>query len=176
MFRLKHKHTNNKIDKFPPANAARLLAQQSLARALFGAIAVAMLLCWGWAVMSFTSGRVYPWATILMGGLIGIATQRFGRGLSWRFPVIAAVVAGLAAYAGNLMIGVLQTGQYIGAHPVQVIAGLSSDTFDYFFKNTISPITHIYAFCAAGVAAFFANRRLNRRQVLALRTLAKEQE
>jgi hypothetical protein len=107
--------------------------------------------------------------------LVGIAMQRFGRGLDWRFPLSAGLVAGVAAYAGNLMIGILETGRYIEAQPLQVVSGLSVDTIRYFFRNTINPIDHIYAFCSAGIAAFFALRRLNRREVLALRTYKKEE-
>ena len=100
--------------------------------------------------------------------------QRFGRGLDWRFPVMAAAIAVLAAYAGNLLIGVLETGRYIEAEPIRVLGGLSADTMRNFFRNTIGPIDHIYAFCAAGVAAFFANRRLKRHEVLGLRTMDKQ--
>jgi hypothetical protein len=108
---------------------------------------------------------------VLIGAGIGIAMQRFGKGLDWRFPVLAVAVAGIAAYAGNLMIGVLETGRYIEEAPIRVVGGLSTDTIRYFFRNTISPVDHIYAFCACGVAAFFANRRLKRHEVLGLRTV-----
>ena len=70
--------------------------------------------------------RLFPWFTILMGILIGLAMQRFGRGLDWRFPLMAVVIAGMAAYFGNLMIGVLETGRYIEAKPLEVLKGLSS--------------------------------------------------
>ena len=112
-----------------------------------------------------------PWFSVLIGALIGIAMQRLGRGLDWRFPVMAAVVAGLAAYAGNLIIGVFETGRYIEAAPISVVGGLSTDTMRVFFRNTISPIDHIYAFSACGISAFFANRRLKRHEVLGLRTM-----
>ena len=56
----------------------------------------------------------------------------------------------------NLMIGVLETARYIESDTVSVLAGLSSDTMRNFFRNTISPIDHIYAFSACGVAAFNA--------------------
>jgi hypothetical protein len=114
--------------------------------------------------------------TILIGALIGLAVQRFGRGLDWRFPIIAVVIAGIAAYAGNLMIGVLETGRYIEAETIRVIGGLSLDTLRNFFRNTINPIDHIYAFSACGVAAFFANRRLKRHEVLGIRTIGKEMQ
>jgi hypothetical protein len=108
----------------------------------------------------------------LLGALIGLAVQRFGRGLDWRFPLLAAVLACITAYLGNLTIGVVETGRYIEASPLRVFAGLSPDTMHNFFGTTIGPVDHIYAFCAAGVAAFLANRRLNRQEVLAVRTNA----
>lgn len=172
MFRLKQKHSQRASEKRPPADGRRLLAEQSVVRGLAGSIAVGLLLCWLWAVFSTTTGRVLPWFSVLIGAIIGMAMQRFGRGLDWRFPVLAVAVAGVAAYAGNLMIGVLETGRYIEAAPVSVVGGLSADTMKYFFRNTISPIDHIYAFCACAVAAFFANRRLKRHEVLGLRTIS----
>ena len=140
-------------------------------RGISGTVAVALLLCWGWALFSMATNRVFPWFSIPMGALIGLAMQRFGRGLDWRFPVSALVIAAVAAYAGNLMIGVLETGRYIEAETLSVMKGLSGDTMRNFFRNTISPVDHIYAFSAAGVAAFFANRRLKRHEVLGLRMM-----
>ena len=119
------------------------------------------------------TGRVFPWFSIPIGALVGLAVQRFGRGLDWRFPVIAVVLAGFAAYAGNLLIGILETGRYIEASAGEVLRGLSGDTMRNFFRNTVNPIDHIYAFAACGVAAFFANRRLKRHEVLGLRTFDK---
>lgn len=174
MLRLKQKHSLNPRDRRPPADGRRLLAEQSVSRGLIGSVAVGLLLCWLWALFSFQTGRVFPWFSILIGAGIGLSMQRFGRGLDWRFPVLAVVVAGVAAYAGNLMIGILETGRYIDAAPIEVVGGLSEETMVYFFRNTISPIDHIYAFCACGVAAFFANRRLKRHEVLGLRMVGPE--
>ena len=174
MYRLKQKHAPNPANRLPPADGKRLLAEQSLRRGTLGTFAVALLLCWAWALFAMTTASVYPWFTIPMGALIGIAMQRFGRGIGWRYPVVAAVIAGLAAYAGNLLIGVFETGRYIEATPIEVLRGLSSDTMRNFFRNTISPVDHIYAFSAGGVAAFFANRRLKRHEVLGLRNFERE--
>ena len=138
-----------------------------------GGFAVALLLAWGGAVFAVVTGRVFPWFSIPIGALVGLAVQRFGRGLDWRFPVVAVMFAALAAYAGNLLIGVLETGRYIEASAGEVLRGLSGDTMRNFFRNTINPIDHIYAFSACGVAAFFANRRLKRHEVLGLRTFGK---
>ena len=151
-----------------------ILAQQSVGRAVTGGIVVVLLSGWIWARLSMETGRVFPWFSILIGMVIGLAVQRVGRGLDWRFPVIAAVLAWTGAYVGNLMIGIVETGRYIEADSFSVFAGLSRDTMENFFANTVSPVDHIYAFCAAGVAAFLAKRRLKRREVLAIRTIDKE--
>lgn len=176
MFRLKQKHAQKRGQRLPPADGRKLIAEQSLSRGFLGTLGVAILLSWGWALFAMTTGRVFPWFSILMGAVIGMAMQRFGRGLDWRFPVMAMVIAGVAAYFGNLMIGVLETGRYIEADPLSVLAGLSADTMRNFFRNVIGPIDHIYAFSACGVAAFFANRRLKRHEVLGLRTLEKGEQ
>lgn len=175
MFRLRQKHTRNPREKRPAADGRRLLAEQSVLRGTAGSIAVALLLCWLWALFSIMTGRIFPWFSVLIGALAGMAMQRFGRGLDWRFPVLAAVIAGVAAYAGNLMIGIFETGRYIDEAPIRVAGGLSVETMRYFFRNTISPVDHIYAFCACGVAAFFANRRLQRHEVLGLRMLGSKE-
>jgi hypothetical protein len=172
MFRLRQKHSKRKPEQFARPDARKILSAQSMPRAFAGGMAVTLLLCWLWALYSVSSGRVFPWLSVLIGALIGLAVQRFGRGLDWRFPLLAAVLACIAAYFGNLMIGVVETGRYIEASPLRVLRGLSADTMEYFFGSTVGPVDHIYAFCAAGVAAFFANRRLNRREVLAVRTIA----
>ena len=150
-----------------------ILAQQSVWRALAAGIAVVLVFGWMWAILSVETGRIFPWFTILIGAIVGLAVQRYGRGLDWRFPVIAAFIAWSGAYVDNLMIGIVETGRYIEAAPVRVFAGLSKDTMENFFANTVTPVDHIYALCAAGVASFFAKRRLNRREVLAIRTLDK---
>lgn len=175
MFRLKQKHTQKRAERLPPADGRKLLAEQSVVRGFFGTLAVALLLCWAWALFSMTTGRVFPWFSIVIGALIGMAMQRFGRGLDWRFPLMAIVIAGVAAYFGNLMIGVLETGRYIEAETSSVLRGLSADTMRSFFRNTIGPVDHIYAFSACGVAAFFANRRLKRHEILGLRTMDRQE-
>jgi hypothetical protein len=171
MFRLRQKHSQRKSEQFAKPDAHRILAEQSLTRAVAGGFATVLMLSWAWGLFSLNTGRIFPWFSILMGAVIGLAVQRFGRGLDWRFPVLAAILGCIGTYVGNLMIGVLETSRYIDEPPLRVLGGLSKDTMKVFFASTVSPIDHIYAVCAAGVAAFFANRRLNRREVLAIRTM-----
>ena len=174
MLRLQQKHSRKQVDTGPKPDAALLLAQQSIGRAIAGGIALVLVFGWIWALVSVETGRVFPWLSILIGASVGLAVQRFGRGLDWRFPVIAAVLAWAGAYVGNLMIGIVETGRYIEAGPFRVFAGLSMDTMENFFANTVSPVDHIYALFAAAVASFLGKRRLSRREVLVMRTIDKD--
>ena len=56
------------------------------------------------------TARVFPWFTVAK-GRVTAATSASAEGWTWRFPVLAAGIAALSAYAGNLMIGVLETGR-----------------------------------------------------------------
>lgn len=174
MLRLKKKHSPKPKQAGPPPNANLILAQQSVGRALAGGVVVVLVFGWLWAIASMQTGRVFPWLTVLLGAFVGLVVRAYGRGLDWRFPVIAATLTWAGAYADNLMIGIVETGRYIEADSLSVFFGLSKDTMENFFANTVNAIDHIYAFCAASVAAFLANRRLNRHEVLALRTLKKD--
>jgi hypothetical protein len=174
MLRLQKKHSGIQADTGPKPDPALILAQQSIGRAIGGGIAVVLVLGWIWATLSVATGRVFPWLSVLIGALVGVAVRRYGRGLDWRFPVIAASIAWGGAYAGNLMIGIVETGRYIDADVLSVFAGLSKDTMENFFTITVSPVDHIYALCAAGVASFLAKRRLTRRENLAIRTMDPE--
>jgi hypothetical protein len=176
MLRLQKKHSGIQTHTGPKPDAARILAQQSVWRAIAAGIVVVLVFGWMWAILSVETGRVFPWFTILIGAIVGLAVRRYGRGLNWRFPTLAAFVAWGGAYVENLMIGIVETGRYIEAAPYRVFAGLSMDTIENFFANTVSPVDHIYAVCAAGVAAFFAQRRLNRREVLAIRMMNEGKE
>ena len=173
MFRLRQKHSPNPKSSVPPADGHKLVSEQSVYRGVAGSIVVALLLCWVWALLSMRTGRVFPWFSIVIGTSIGISMQRFGRGLDWRFPVLALIIAGIAAYFGNLLIGALETGRYIQAELMHVMRGLSLGTIRNFFIYTVGPVDHIYAFAACGLAAFFAKRRLKRHEVLGLWNIRK---
>lgn len=174
MLRLQKKHSKKQPETGPKPDGALILAQQSVSRAIAAGVIVVLLFGWAWAMLSIALGRVLPWMTIVMGALVGLAAQRYGRGLDWRFPLISALIAWTGAYAANLMIGIVETGRYIDASVLRVFAGLSKDTLENFFANTVSPVDHVYALWAAGVASYFAKRRLKRREVHAIRTMTGE--
>ncbi len=118
-----------------------------------------------WVYTASAMARYFPWVCIFQGAAIGIAVQRSGRGLDWRFPLIAGVATWLGAFSGNLFIALLFTTADTGA-----VSSSWWQVLQSFFANTVSVIDVIYALCAVAVATFYSKRRLNRHEVLALRT------
>ena len=167
MFRLEQKHSH-KVAQVT-ADAEKLLAVQSVRAAVTGAVIAIICFNLLWAYSASISGRFYPWVSIVQGGVIGLAVQRSGRGLDWRFPLIAGVAAWIGSFSGNLFIALVFTGAETGGIDISWLQILES-----FYRNTVTVIDVIYAFCAAAVAMFFSKRRLKRHEVLALRKHAEK--
>jgi hypothetical protein len=128
-----------------------------------------------WAMLSTLIGSIYPWMTMIMGILIGLAVRRAGLGLDWRFPVIAAVFAVVGSLAGNVVVAAAFTAPELGTTTLNVLRSLTAMTWPVFFDEVMTPADLVFALFAAGLAAFYANRRLTRNEYLALRTLEEIQ-
>jgi hypothetical protein len=168
MFRLRQRHSRNVHEEAEPVSAQKLIAAQSVRAAITGAAIAVIALNIVWAYTAQVSGRYFPWFAIVQGAGIGIAVQRSGRGLDWRFPLIAGVAAWTGAFSGNLFIALVFTAEETGSIAAgwwQIVQG--------FFANTVTVIDVLYAFCAVAVAMFYSKRPLNRHQVFALRKHAE---
>lgn len=164
MFRLRQRHSRHLHETRPAVSAEILIGAQSLRGAITGAAITIIVVNILWAYTASMSGRFFPWMVIIQGAVIGIVVRTTGRGLDWRFPLIAGIAAWTGAFSGNLFIAILFTRLDTGATIDNWWQILHS-----FFTHTVSAIDVIYAFCAVAVATFYAKRPLNRHQVLALR-------
>lgn len=164
MYGLGQRHSRHLHEKRPPVSGQKLIAEQSLRAAITSAAIGIIVLNILWAYTASASGKYFPWLAVVQGAAIGYAIQRNGRGLDWRFPLIAGVSAWIASFSGNLFIALLFTTTETG--PVR--NGWWQILYS-FFANTVSAVDVIYASCSVAVATFYAKRRLTRHEVLALR-------
>jgi hypothetical protein len=107
----------------------------------------------------------------LQGVAIGLAVRRWGRGFDWRFPTLAASCSLLAAYVGNFMIAAHTSAGELGTSTANVVFNITGWTLDVFFAELITPADHIFALYGAVLAAYFAGRKVTRREAYALRIL-----
>lgn len=171
MLRLPKRYARDDDEAPKTADAGLLLAQQNLARGLAMSLAVAALAValWVWACMLFD--RYFPWGSVLQGVLIGLGMRRYGRGIDWRFPLAAAGVAAVAAALGSFLIALFLTGREFGTGALELIGEVSMHTLSTFFRREFGVVGVIYMASGAVLASFYANRRLERHEAVALRRL-----
>jgi len=171
VLRLRKKHLPKNKREPTPEEGKRLLAAQSVRNAIMASLITIVVFSIIWSMLSTLIGSIYPWMAMIMGGLIGLAVRRAGFGLDWRFPVIAAVFAVIGSLVGNIVVAAAFTAPQLGTDTLTVLRNLTALTWPVFFDEVMTPADIVYALFAAGLAAFFANRKLTREQYLALRTL-----
>jgi len=151
-------------------DGGRLVREQSVANAIYAGLIVVILFSIFWAMMSALMNRIFPWLTLLLGAFVGFAVRRAGNGLDWRFALLAAVIAAGGALVANIVVAAAFTAAELGTGTLHVLRKVTSMTWPVFFDEVMSSADAVYAFFGAGIAAFYANRRLSRAEYHALRT------
>ena len=169
VLRLRKKHLPKVSEEPTLEDGRRVLAAQSVRNAVVASLITIILFSIVWAMLSTRIGSIYPWMTLILGILIGLAVRRAGLGLDWRFPVIAAGFAALGSLVGNVVVAAAFTAPQLGTSTLTVLRNLTALTWPVFFDEVMTPADLVFVLFAAGLAAFYANRRLTRAQYLAVR-------
>ncbi len=165
----------SRADQGAAVDARRLIREQSLRNAFYASLIAIIIFCVLWIMVTKLTDRVLPMMTIVLGFVLGLAVRRAGRGLDWRFPLLAAVMTVLGALVGNVVVAASGTAEEFGTTTLHILRAVTSMTWPVFFDEKISAADAIYAVFAAGVAAFYAKRRLTRAEYYALRTWKEKQ-
>lgn len=172
--RMRKPHSAAKMVSATADDGRRIVEQQSLRNALLAGLIVVIVFSVLWAMMSTLLNRIFPWMTIILGILVGLAIRRAGRGVDWRFPVMAAIIAVAGALAGNVIVSAAFTARALETSTLTVLRAATKMTWPVFFSEVLTAADVIFGLVAAAVAAFYANRRLNRTQYLAVRKFEEE--
>lgn len=167
--RLRKKHGSGERRDFDAANGERLVLAQSMRNALIAGLIAIIVFCVIWTTLSSFLNRVFPWMTVLLGVMLGFAVRQAGRGVDWRFPLLAAVMALFGALLGNVVVAASYTAETFDTGTLQILRAVTGMTWPVFFDEVLTAADGFYAVLAAGLAAFLANRRLTRSQYYALR-------
>ncbi len=171
MLRLKKKHDTPTDEVVTPPDPRALIAAQSPGKAIVAGALAVLTLCVLWTAITIATGRIFPWFSIVLGAIVGRVVRRYGLGLDYRFPLIAALLVCTGALLGNLMIAIPTTTDELDAGAWQVIRGLTWRSFEIFFDEVITAVDYIYAGFATALAVFYSRRRLRREEEFALRTM-----
>ena len=167
--RLRRKHGEGRRPDVTAEDGARLARAQSLRTAVTAGLITFILFCIGWAALSAALNRVFPWMTVVYGVVIGLVIRHAGRGIDWRFPVLAAVLAVAGSILGNIVLAASTTATDFGTGTLNILQAITSMTLPVFFEEVWSIADGFFTAVAAGFAAFLAPRRLTREQRFAVR-------
>ena len=169
VLRLPKRHARDGRAPPDPQMGKRLAGMQSMRAAITASLIVIIVFSVAWVMLSAALGRVFPWMTLVQAILIGLAVRRAGRGLDWRFPTVAAVMTVAGALLGNIVVAASATAAEFGTGTLTILRAVTSLTWPVFFDEVMTGADFIYAFAGAGIAAFYANRRLTRSQYASYR-------
>lgn len=167
--RLRKKHGAGARQDATAADGERLIEFQSVRNAIIAGLITVIVFSILWAALSSLLERVYPWLTVLLGFLIGTAVRQAGKGLDWRFPVIAAVFTLSGSLLANIIVAAAYTAETFGTGTLQILQAVTSMTWPVYFDEVLNAADAFYAVFGAALAAFLASRRLTRSQYYAFR-------
>ncbi len=173
--RLRKRHGAGRKPDATAADGARLVRAQSLRNATVAGLVTLVVFTVAWIGLASLTGRVFPWMTVILGGALGVATRAAGRGVDWRFPVLAAVLAVGGAVASNVVLAASTTAADYGTGTLRILQAVTSMTWPVFFDEVWNAAHGFFAIVGAGFAAFLAPRRLSRTQRFALRLWRAQQ-
>ena len=169
VLRLRKKHAPGRHEQPVAADGERLLRAQSVGHALLAGLVAVVLFAVTWSMLTAALGRIFPWMTLLLGVLVGFAVRRAGHGLDWRFPCLGGVLAFLGSIFAKIVIAAGTTAGEFDIGTLTVLRSVTTMTWPVFFDEAMTTADWVFAVFAALIAAFYANRRLNRREYQALR-------
>jgi len=174
--RLRKRHGSGTSKDVTSADAGRLVHAQSVRNAFIASLVAIILFSVFWIALTELTNRFFPWATVVLGFLIGHSIRLAGRGIDWRFPVLAAVMTIFGALAANVILAASVTAEGLGVGTLQLLRAVTSMTWPVFFSEVLTIADFFFAVIGSGLAAFYSNRRLTRNEYLALRLWRDERQ
>ena len=176
VLRMRKRHTPDVQTQAEPADGQRLIDEQSVRDGVLAGLVAVVLFSILWAMVSTLLSRIFPWMTLLLGVAVGLVVRRAGQGLDWRFPLIAAGITLAGSLLANIVVAAAFTAEALGTSTLAILRAVTTMTWPVYFAEVLSPVDLIYALFAAGIAAFYAQRRLDRAEFMALRKWEEEQD
>ena len=167
--RLRRKHGEGTPPEVTADDGARLVAAQSMRGAVVAGLITFIVFCLVWILLSGATNRVFPWMTVVLGAALGFVIRKIGRGVDWRFPALAALMAFVGSVIGNVVLAASTTAAEYGTGTLQILRAVTSMTWPVFYEEVWNIADGFFAVVAAAFAAFLAPRRLSRGERFALR-------
>ncbi len=153
--------------------AESLIAEQNFSGGVVAAVIAMFAGALGWGVATVVVGAVPAWFAIALGALVGYGMQLFGRGLTTKYSVVAAVLAVIGCLAGTLVAAIIYRSNRSIEQIREIVSTLRFEDLLDFYASTLEIIDVLFWFLAAAAAWYFAQRDLSQEEDFAMRAWAE---
>jgi len=174
--RLRKRHGRGVQTDVTSIDGGKLVRAQSLGSAIVAGLITIIVFSLFWITVTDLSNRVFPWATVVLGFLIGHSVRLAGRGIDWRFPASGVVMTLVGSLAANIILAASVTAEGFDTGTLQILQAVTSMTWPVFFDEVLTVADVFFAVVGAGLAGFYSNRRLTRTEYFAHRLWRQEQK
>lgn len=150
--------------------ASVLLSEQNFQVAVIAGTIAAILAAGIYAVIAAAAGYSVSYMAIGVGAIVGLAIQFLGRGLEFRFVILASVLAVVGCILGNFFAGLLLIARYSGASTSEIADQVTLASVLDFTVANFELMDLVYWLIAIAAASYFAKRPLSREDGLAMYT------
>ena len=148
--------------------AEKLIAEQNFVVALIGGAVATLLSAVAYGIVVEKWPVTYGFAAVAVGTVIGFFVGFLGRGISTKFPVIAAIYTIVGCIFGNLFVKIWSQAQGAASSITDVLQENSLSVLARWSVSGLSVIHLVFWFVAVVAAVFLARRALSRSERLAL--------
>lgn len=148
--------------------AQKLLSEQNFPAAVIAGAIAALLSAVAYGIVVEKWPFTYGFAAAGVGMVIGFFIGFLGRGISMKFPVLAAVYTVAGCILGNLFVKVWNQARGPASSISDVLQNHSLSDFARWSVSGLSLIHLVFWFVAVFAAVFLARRALSRSERLAL--------
>ena len=151
--------------------AERLLAEQNFRAAVVFGLLAAITMAALWGLIAALTGYIIGSMAMADGASVGYTVQRMGKGIHYRYALLASVLATFGCIVGSILAIVLDESV---EHQMPVTELLSSVPMHSIARTILSDFGLVgmaFWIVAISGAAYIARRRLTRAEGLAIFTL-----
>lgn len=153
--------------------AESLIAEQNFGAGVVAAVVAALAGALAWGVAAAVVGGVPAWFAIGLGALVGYGMQLFGKGLSTKYSIAAALIAVIGCLAGYVVAAIIYEAKGSADTVGDILAKLHMADVVGFFVRELGFLDVFFLFLAAVAAWYFAQRDLTEEQDFAMRAWAE---
>ena len=148
--------------------AEKLYGEQNFVNGAVAGLVASLAAAVVWGGISVATGYMIGYVAIGVGIAVGYGVQVFGKGLSVKYSLIAALFGFLGCMLGNLVAGILFEAKDYGAAIGDIVASLTVNDIIAFYAETLEIMDLLFWFFAVGAAWQFAPRKLTEEEALAV--------